>query len=491
MKHELFKLEHTNIYAGDSEVFHDFNIHIYAGHTLRIICSNVSEEQSLTELFLGNCKLEDLTHISSKYQTRQERLSAFRRFFVVDEKLNLVPYLSIAENICLFSSLHTAAGKKRISSMANELIEHFQINFDINRPLSSLKTWETIVIMLLKGYSERRSIIVLNSMTDFITDSERQIIDSIIDKMLHEGYSFVLIGSTDNQVYKSADEVLIIKNQTSVACFDYKFIDSHVLYKYMYPERDHRLISGIIENNHDETEEDFKPYIIFDHVSTDTLNDISFDVTKGELLKILCLDRKTVDDFRYVINGKAKLESGNILIDNVVFRQTSGIGSCLDQHVAWIPESPYKNAILKNLSVMDNLLLTLSHKVSWIWNRPDFTHNVRQFLESFAEISSPEDKAYLFSPEKLQKVAYARYLITAPKIIFVENPFVETDLQMQETTIRMLNLLVRRGITVIVLMSSYSSLQLISGDEIYVKNGKQITEDELYQILYSMPYNEQ
>ena len=64
-------------------------------------------------------------------------------------------------------------------------------------------------------------------------------------------------------------------------------------------------------------------------------------------------------------------------------------------------------------------------------------------------------------------------------------------LQMQETTIRMLNLLVRRGITVIVLMSSYSSLQLISGDEIYVKNGKQITEDELYQILYSMPYNEQ
>ena len=99
-------------------------------------------------------------------------------------------------------------------------------------------------------------------------------------------------------------------------------------------------------------------------------------------------------------------------------------------------------------------------------------------------ISLSEKALSLYSGRQLTLVYGARFLISAPKVLFVEKPFIETDLQMRETTRKMLNLLTQRGITIILLFSSISSLRLMSGDEIYIQNGRIISEDELYQIFY-------
>jgi ABC-type multidrug transport system ATPase subunit len=55
---------------------------------------------------------------------------------------------------------------------------------------------------------------------------------------------------------------------------------------------------------------------------------------------------------------------------------------------------------------------------------------------------------------------------------------------MQEITVEMISNLKIRGISVIVLTSNFSELYRIDGDTIYVKNGRIIDEDEVYQTLY-------
>ena len=66
----------------------------------------------------------------------------------------------------------------------------------------------------------------------------------------------------------------------------------------------------------------------------------------------------------------------------------------------------------------------------------------------------------------------------------LEKPFTETGTRIRETTLEMIRTLLTRGVTVIVLTSTPSTLSLVDGDEIYAKNGRIISEEEMYNSFY-------
>ena len=73
-------------------------------------------------------------------------------------------------------------------------------------------------------------------------------------------------------------------------------------------------------------------------------------------------------------------------------------------------------------------------------------------------IDRPGDRVSGFPPEMLQKLVYTRFLVAAPSVLFIEKPFAEIDMHIRETTIGMIKALLARGITVILLMTSPSTL---------------------------------
>ena len=136
------------------------------------------------------------------------------------------------------------------------------------------------------------------------------------------------------------------------------------------------------------------------------------------------------------------------------------------------------------MSIRDNLLIPLSRKVPGIFRRPGYSQNIDQFIKNNLGIDHPQQKAWNFSPEILQKVVYTRFLIGAPSVLFVEKPFTDTNVRIRETTLEMLKALQRRGITIILLISSPSNLTLLDGDDLYAKNGRIISEEEMYRSFY-------
>ena len=486
MKHILFKMEHSSVYLSGVKLLSNFNMQIYQGRTLGIICSNVTEEQALLNMFSGNCQIEGNLLFSGCSDTDMPDYKKFHHmFFVVGNHMNLIKNLSIAENICIFSDSNPMIHSTEYRVRTAQLFKDFHIDISVDQQVVDLEPWEQLLVVLIKAYNEHRKVIVLNNITDFITDSEFQIIDSVIRKMVQDEFSFVMIDSLESRIFDSASEILVIKGGTSVACFSSDFIDRRSFYKYMLPQRKQGQESPFIQHNYDDEDGyvDPQPFLSFNHISTNILHDVSFDVFKGELIKILCLDEITLKGFHSLIFGESQVKSGKIIIGGAP-HQIRDIVHAMKQGICWCPESPYKNAIVPSMSLRDNMMLPLSRKVNYIWFKSDFSKNIDQFLHIYEKIDSPSAPASRFSPETLQEIAYARFLISAPKVLFVEKPFIETDLQMRETTRKMLNLLTQRGITIILLFSSISSLRLMSGDEIYIQNGRIISEDELYQIFY-------
>ena len=135
------------------------------------------------------------------------------------------------------------------------------------------------------------------------------------------------------------------------------------------------------------------------------------------------------------------------------------------------------------MSARDNMMLPLAGKVRAIWSRKSHITHIDRLLAEIG-IDRPRDRVSGFPPETLQKLVYTRFLVSAPSVLFIEKPFAEIDMHIRETTIGMIKALLARGITVILLMTSPSTLSLLDGDEIFARGGRIISEEEMYRVFY-------
>lgn len=80
--------------------------------------------------------------------------------------------------------------------------------------------------------------------------------------------------------------------------------------------------------------------------------------------------------------------------------------------------------------------------------------------------------------QELQKLAYEKWLVYQPKIVIIENPFTDMDINMREITRKMIGALQKRGIGVILLTANFAIMNKIKGESMFIKHGVLTREEE-------------
>ncbi len=489
MKEELFALEKASILYQNRTVLNELDLHVYKRNILGIICDSMVEYEALADFFAGSCAV-----LSGKMRFRREILyakrkkSAFQEYFcVIHNRSNLISTLTIAENVCIFFTKDNFLHSGRYTTIVEKLVKYFHLKLDISKKVSALSTFEWMVVELLKSYFENKRIIVLVNLSDSLLGPELSEIRRIMDQMRQDGRTFIILDFISAPMLQWTDEVLVIKNGTSIACFEPALLDNPKFYNYMLSgNREQEPPSIPLYSGEELLLEDSAPLVTFRDVSTESLRSVSFSLEKGELLKIICLDKRSFDGFEALILGYSSVCSGQVILDGRSIRFRS-MADNLKKGIHWCPESPYKNMLFSNMTVRDNLMLELSHKARNIWLKPGVTGNIDQYI---AEEIGPEcagRKIYQLPPALRQKIAYSKLYLYAPKLVVCQRPFSEMDLHIRETTLEMLSRLQSRGISVIVLSMTPSDQNLIEGDTLYLKNGRLVSEEDMYQFLYRQP----
>ena len=486
MKHELFSLEKASVFSGETLILSDFYLHIYEGEILGVICDSLTEEQTLIDLFRGKCRVEGSVRFSrTQISGNAVRQECAKSFFVVDEHLPLIRTLSVPENICIFRNRDFLVRSRQYTEFSENLLAQFDLRIDLTKTVSALTPQERLLVILLKAYAEKRRVIVLANISETVTEGEFMPVLQLIRKMTRLGHAFLIIDSIDTNIFSAADQVMVVRGGSSTACFSAAFFNREKFWNYMFEEQRTVYADDMLYDEEDAEEaEDLPPSICLEHVSTGRLHDISLSVDRGELLKILCLDRRTIGGFRRLISGDTAVTAGRILISGQEVHPPHSFSVALRNGIMWCPESPYENAVISTMSVRDNLMLGLSEKVRHIWLTGRFSGHIDAIIRGQIGIGDPLAKASDCSPEALQKLVYTRFLISRPSILVLEKPFTETGTRIRETTLEMIRTLLTRGVTGIVLPSTPSTLSLVDGDEIYAKNGRIISEEEMYNSFY-------
>ena len=204
---------------------------------------------------------------------------------------------------------------------------------------------------------------------------------------------------------------------------------------------------------------------------------------KGKIVKILYLDDSSFTHIIELLKGIRKPLSGQIIVSDKEEYRISNVHQSVNKGVCFIEESPSENMIFQNMSILDNLCLSLGKKVRGLWRKKRYTKSVEKLVSRFISADITKVKLSSLSHVELQQLIYLKWLLYAPSVVICIKPFTEVDIQLRETTINMIEMLSQRGIAVIIFTSNISETYWVEGDTVYIRNGKIINEEDAHKAI--------
>ncbi len=485
MKEELITIEDGEIEIKGSLIFDDLYLQIFKRETLGLIFDNINERRYLLDLFRGERILSGgKVFIGNKKHGYDNTLSFFKKTTsIIDKNSKLINNHTIEENIFLFADDKIIISYKNLKFKLEALFNKFQLDIDLDRPVKDLQTKERIIIELMKAYYEDKKLVVFDNVSSVLLNNDFNEIYLLLEMLKEYGMSFILIEHFNNIVFQWVNSFALIQRGKTTGIFESNSYNTRKLFSILADGArpfNAASLNHVIEStgNHSEVS-----VMEFKNVSTSHISNLNFKIRPGHILKIIFMDDDTCDHIVNLLKGNYKAIAGEIRLKGERL-EISDVRQAIKKGVCFIEEAPYGNTHSYNMSLRDNLGLSLSEKVPFFWLRKKYKKSLDHLMKSFNLEKYADVKLKDVDEQTLQLVAYLKWYLYAPSVVVCIKPFSELDINLQEITKEMIMLLKSRGIAVIILTSVLSETHMVEGDNLYIKDGRKIDEHQVYQLLY-------
>ncbi len=484
MKKERLVIEKGTMVDNEIPVFESLQLQLYEGEIIGIFFDSVIERKGFHKLITGKERL-----LSGKIYLNCEclELSGADKIFekqikLIDSKSMLVETLSVLENIFLFVDKRKFLFRNPYMETCQKLLDDLMLDINVARRVNKLTGKERVIVEIIKAHIEDKQAVVLSGIAGFLKRNELEDIYQLLEKLCNRKMSFIVIESMEDIIFERASRLFIVQHGRTAGIVDHGFIDKEKLFKVLMSTKK-EPIQETVRLRSIETESTV--VMEWKEVSTSWLKNLSFRVERGEILKIFYLDDVSCEHILGVLTGKEKIVTGKVILNGRTCNAGS-IAQAMKRGIGFVGESPYKGMLFYDMSVRDNLNVALAQKSAWIWARRKYVKSVNLQISEYLGEEIASTRLRRLKPEMLQRIAYFRWLLFHPKVLVILKPFVEADIHIREVTLEMIRKLQESGITIIILTQNSSELNMFEGENIYIRSGICIDEDEAYQILYEI-----
>jgi len=231
-------------------------------------------------------------------------------------------------------------------------------------------------------------------------------------------------------------------------------------------------------------------------------SDISLSVRAGEVLGVTGLlgDGRS-ELFQAVFGAAGSKYSGRILLEGKEIHP-SNTYQALENGIAYLPRNRKENAIIKDMSILDNGSIVMLSKLKKNGLFIDFAKQEELFKQQEEELrikmGSQYDLITSLSGGNQQKVVLAKWLMSNPKLLILDNPTQGVDVGAKEEIYHIIHRLAAQGVAIIVLSSEAQeiiricdrTLVLFHGQQVGELVGKEMTETSIMYLATGGNQNE-
>ena len=419
----------TKIFPG-VKALDDVCMELHPGKVNAIIGENGAGKSTLMKILSGvYSDFEGTIHFNGKpVKFADPKQAQDNGITIIHQELNLIPYLSITENIFLGRELTTAWGildKKGMASKTKSLLERLRLNVDPGTLVCQLKVGQQQVVEIAKALLVDAEVIIMDEPTSAISESEVEVLFGIIASLKNEGKVIVYISHKLDELFRIADRFIVLRDGRSIEAGDMKGMthdaiinkmvgrDISVMNNKDIPARGDSVLS--VEN------------ISLKHPLQvqEVVKNISFTVSRGEIVGIFGLMGAGRTELLETIFGiHAKLSTGKIRVNG---RQVhcSSPSAAINAGIALVPEDRKKDGLVLGLSARENISLTTLEEMEifGVLNNNSETKLAEKYISQL-QIKTPSDKQIVknLSGGNQQKIVLAKWLATKPIVLMLDEP---------------------------------------------------------------------
>jgi simple sugar transport system ATP-binding protein len=348
---------------------------------------------------------------------------------MVPQSFLLVENQSVAENIALKEARSIFNPTKKVKERMEEIKENYKFFVQPDKRIDELSEGEKQKVEIIKAiYNEKNKVIILDEPTSLLTPKEVEEVFDLIRKLKSEGKGIIFITHKLDEIFEIGDRVTVMRDGKVVATKNVKDTTKDELARMMVE----REVSFKLKQKEKRSG---NKVLEVKNVSTNMLQDISFEINSFEILGIAGIAGNGQDELAEVIAGIRKPTSGKIFFEGNDITKLS-IERRIEIGIGYISEER-SSSIFPNLSIRDNLIITSYYKKDFsnfqILNLKNIKSFANEALKKF-NIRAPsiETKAKSLSGGNIQKLMLARTLSQNPKLIIACNPTYGLDVGASE-----------------------------------------------------------
>ncbi|MFV0574170.1 MAG: L-arabinose ABC transporter ATP-binding protein AraG [Vibrio sp.] len=414
----------------------------------------------------------DLIINGEKVKFQKETDSFDHGIAIIYQELNLIPELSVAENIYL-GQLPTKAGcvdYPTLNKMAKVQLERLGEDIDPAETVKNLSIGQWQMVEIAKALSRDAKIIAFDEPTSSLSQREISNLFKVIEDLRNQGKVILYVSHRMEEIFRISDALTIFKDGTHVETFyDLSQLTNDRLVKlmvgrelqniYNYREREHGIEGLAVKNV-------FGPGVS---------EPISFSIKRGEILGLFGLVGSGRTELTRLLFGAERKTQGEIAVDTYPVIVNDPIDA-INAGITYCPEDRKLSGILPILSVQENMNVTARRNnlqfgavINESWEHKNADEKVKDLK---VKTPSLEQRIGNLSGGNQQKIILGRWLSTHMKVLILDEPTRGIDVGAKSEIYDLIFTLAESGVTVLMISSDLPEVLGVSDRIIVMKDGR-------------------
>lgn len=447
-----------------------------------VVGQNGAGKSTLIKILTGYISRDsgDISFDGAAFEARSPQDAQAKGISTIYQEINLVPYRSVTENICLGreSRRYGLLDWQSMHAEARRLIARFNMDIDVRKPLLAFNTATQQMVAIARAIGFKAKLVIMDEPTSSLDEREVAVLFDVIRQLKQSGVSVIFVSHKLDELYAVCDRVTIMRDGRTIKTADMKSISKLELVASMlgrdiaqvskhataFGARKGQIGDVLLEANH----------LNAGH----KVQDVSLSIRRGEIVGLAGLLGAGRTETARLIFGADRMSKGSLKLDAKPFSPTEPIDA-INQGIGFSSEDRKLEGVIPEMSVAENLTLALMPQLTklGVVNENEQKVVVEKFIARLGvKCSGPGQRIRELSGGNQQKVLLARWLAMNPKLLVLDEPTRGIDVGAKGEIQQLIKEFADQGLGVLMISSELE--EVIEGaDRVFVlRDGHNVAE---------------
>lgn len=362
----------------------------------------------------------------------------------VYQEITLCPNLSVAENMYIGRTKGIGQKWKKMNADADKILQSLDIPAKATQQLASCSLAVQQMVAIARAVDMNCKVLILDEPTSSLDEQEVEKLFGLMRDLKARGVGIIFVTHFLDQVYEVCDKITVLRDGGLVGEYEIKDLPrvqlvSKMLGKELDDMSDIKGEQQVYESKGDEVP-------VFEAkglVSNAGIKPFDFHIDKGEVNGFTGLLGSGRSECVRAIFGADRVLGGSVKVNGKSVKISKPIDA-MKNNIAYLPEDRKRDGIVGDLSVRDNIILALQVRKGFF--RPFSKAQAKKFAEEYIKLlsiktASDETPIKSLSGGNQQKVILARWLLTNPEYLILDEPTrgidVGTKIEIQKLVLKL------------------------------------------------------